>query len=180
MLILLVCLTGLYKAHTYKFFDLDSFDVNEYEHFEQVENGDLNWCQNGKVGFAFLHITFQQPLTTLVLFSSLLLQVLMRLRKRWKVIMHCLQMITCPTSKRTTVKKRQTETEIQRDRNSYAWWWFLAKILFCSHLILLFLFIFYVSIVTLVIRFNKKYYDSRMFTSKGALLAIHQQSCSGK
>ena len=41
---LFVCLTdfyllyslGLYKAHIYKFFDLDSFDVDEYEHFEQV------------------------------------------------------------------------------------------------------------------------------------------------
>ena len=47
---------GLYKAHIYKFFDLDSFDVNEYEHFEQVENGDLNWCQNGKfIAFAGPH-----------------------------------------------------------------------------------------------------------------------------
>lgn len=31
------CLRGLSLAHWYKFFDFDTFNVEEYEHFEQVE-----------------------------------------------------------------------------------------------------------------------------------------------
>ena len=34
------CLQGLQKAKQFKFFDWDTFDVDEYEHFEQVEVGD--------------------------------------------------------------------------------------------------------------------------------------------
>mmetsp|Transcript_21920 Transcript_21920/g.51540 ORF Transcript_21920/g.51540 Transcript_21920/m.51540 type:complete len:584 (-) Transcript_21920:124-1875(-) len=37
------CLNGLCKAVQLGFWDLETFDVDEYEHFEQVENGDLNW-----------------------------------------------------------------------------------------------------------------------------------------
>lgn len=47
-LTILDCLRGLAKAHSYGFFDFDNFDVQEYEHFEQVENGDLNWIMYGK------------------------------------------------------------------------------------------------------------------------------------
>jgi cell division cycle 14 len=36
-LTILDCLRGLAKARTYGFFDFDKFDVEEYEHFEQVE-----------------------------------------------------------------------------------------------------------------------------------------------
>ena len=31
------CLKGIVKARSLGFFDLDSFDVEEYEYFEQVE-----------------------------------------------------------------------------------------------------------------------------------------------
>lgn len=36
-LTLMHCLQGLVKARQHKFFDWDNFDVEEYEHFEQVE-----------------------------------------------------------------------------------------------------------------------------------------------
>jgi hypothetical protein len=36
-LTILDCLRGLAKARMYGFFDFDKFDVEEYEHFEQVE-----------------------------------------------------------------------------------------------------------------------------------------------
>mmetsp|Transcript_25223 Transcript_25223/g.35555 ORF Transcript_25223/g.35555 Transcript_25223/m.35555 type:complete len:557 (+) Transcript_25223:251-1921(+) len=55
-LTILDCLHGLTKARMYGFFDFDNFDVDEYEHFEQVENGDLNWIiQNRIVAFAGPH-----------------------------------------------------------------------------------------------------------------------------
>ena len=51
-------LRGLYKAREYNFFDFENFDLAEYEHYEQVENGDLNWCMDGKfVAFAGPHAT---------------------------------------------------------------------------------------------------------------------------
>ncbi|XP_068727350.1 dual specificity protein phosphatase CDC14A-like [Montipora capricornis] len=36
-------LSGLYKALQNGFFNFDTFDVDEYEHYERVENGDFNW-----------------------------------------------------------------------------------------------------------------------------------------
>eukprot|EP00533_Pseudo-nitzschia_delicatissima_P001206 CAMPEP_0116087588 /NCGR_PEP_ID=MMETSP0327-20121206/5440_1 /TAXON_ID=44447 /ORGANISM="Pseudo-nitzschia delicatissima, Strain B596" /LENGTH=541 /DNA_ID=CAMNT_0003578659 /DNA_START=257 /DNA_END=1882 /DNA_ORIENTATION=- len=49
-LTLLDCLRALVKARQFNFFDWgDNFDVKEYEHFEQVENGDLNWIVKGKI-----------------------------------------------------------------------------------------------------------------------------------
>lgn len=42
-LTLLDCLHGISKALANGFFNFDSFDVDEYEHYERVENGDLNW-----------------------------------------------------------------------------------------------------------------------------------------
>lgn len=42
-LTLLDCLHGLYKALLNGFFNFENFDVDEYEHYEKVENGDLNW-----------------------------------------------------------------------------------------------------------------------------------------
>jgi cell division cycle 14 len=48
-LTILDCLRGIRKALDCGFFDLDNFDIEEYEHFEKVENGDLNWIANGKV-----------------------------------------------------------------------------------------------------------------------------------
>ncbi|CAB3991611.1 dual specificity phosphatase CDC14A isoform X1, partial [Paramuricea clavata] len=47
-LTILDCLNGIYKALQNKFFDFDTFDVDEYEHYERVENGDFNWIVPGK------------------------------------------------------------------------------------------------------------------------------------
>ena len=41
-------LKGLYKAKQNEFFDFNSYAVDEFEHYEKVENGDLNWCMDGK------------------------------------------------------------------------------------------------------------------------------------
>ncbi|XP_061634153.1 dual specificity protein phosphatase CDC14AB isoform X4 [Phyllopteryx taeniolatus] len=43
------CLQGIRKALQHGFFDFESFDVEEYEHYERVENGDLNWIVPGKL-----------------------------------------------------------------------------------------------------------------------------------
>ncbi|CAM9475551.1 unnamed protein product, partial [Phaeothamnion confervicola] len=43
------CLWGLLKARQHRFFDFSTFDAAEYEHYEQVENGDLNWIVRGKL-----------------------------------------------------------------------------------------------------------------------------------
>jgi len=37
------CLWGMYKAMQNGLCDLNEFDVNEYEFYEKVENGDWNW-----------------------------------------------------------------------------------------------------------------------------------------
>ncbi|XP_078048472.1 cell division cycle protein 14 isoform X3 [Augochlora pura] len=42
------CLSAIYKCHKLGFFDFENFRVKEYEHFERVENGDLNWIVPGK------------------------------------------------------------------------------------------------------------------------------------
>jgi len=55
-LTILDCLHGLSKARMHKFFDFDNFNLEEYEHFEQVENGDLNWIVKDKIlSFASPH-----------------------------------------------------------------------------------------------------------------------------
>ena len=57
-LTILDCLRGLFKARAAKFFDFDTFDVEEYEHFEKVEEGDLNWIVDGRfLAFAGPHDT---------------------------------------------------------------------------------------------------------------------------
>ncbi len=49
-------LRGLAKARDCKFFDFENFDIDDYEHFEQVENGDMNWYLKGKfIAFAGPH-----------------------------------------------------------------------------------------------------------------------------
>ncbi|KAJ3277487.1 Dual specificity protein phosphatase cdc14a, partial [Borealophlyctis nickersoniae] len=40
---ILDCLRGLHKSLTLGLLDLDSLDVEEYEFYERVENGDFNW-----------------------------------------------------------------------------------------------------------------------------------------
>lgn len=55
-LTLLDCLRALKKAHDFGFFDFAEFDVDEYEYYEKVENGDLNWIVPGKfIAFAGPH-----------------------------------------------------------------------------------------------------------------------------
>jgi protein-tyrosine phosphatase len=51
-------LRGLHKAREFNFFDFENFNLEEYEYYEQVENGDLNWCVEGKfIAFAGPHAT---------------------------------------------------------------------------------------------------------------------------
>ncbi|XP_076177795.1 cell division cycle protein 14 isoform X3 [Ptiloglossa arizonensis] len=42
------CLSAIYKCHKLGFFNFEDFCVKEYEYFERVENGDLNWIVPGK------------------------------------------------------------------------------------------------------------------------------------
>lgn len=52
-LTILDCLKGLEKAKMYNFFNFDNFPIDEFEYFEQVENGDLTWIiQNKIIAFA--------------------------------------------------------------------------------------------------------------------------------
>ncbi|XP_060899809.1 dual specificity protein phosphatase CDC14AB-like [Labrus mixtus] len=48
-LTVLDCLQGIHKAFQHGFFDFETFQVDEYEHYERVENGDMNWIIPGKV-----------------------------------------------------------------------------------------------------------------------------------
>ena len=45
---LLQCLQGLEFAIKHKWYDFRTFNVKEYEHYERVENGDLNWIIPGR------------------------------------------------------------------------------------------------------------------------------------
>ncbi|XP_063154388.1 dual specificity protein phosphatase CDC14A isoform X2 [Candoia aspera] len=47
-LTILDCLQGLKKALQHGFVDFKTFDADEYEHYERVENGDFNWIVPGK------------------------------------------------------------------------------------------------------------------------------------
>jgi cell division cycle 14 len=42
------CLKGLELAIFYKWYEAPSFDVVAYQHYERVENGDLNWIVPGR------------------------------------------------------------------------------------------------------------------------------------
>eukprot|EP00730_Choanoeca_flexa_P012379 TRINITY_DN410_c0_g1_i1.p1 TRINITY_DN410_c0_g1~~TRINITY_DN410_c0_g1_i1.p1 ORF type:complete len:448 (+),score=79.25 TRINITY_DN410_c0_g1_i1:210-1553(+) len=41
-------LSGVYQAMLNGFLDFSKFDVEEYEHYERIENGDFNWMIPGK------------------------------------------------------------------------------------------------------------------------------------
>lgn len=43
------CIDALEKARNCGFFDLETFDIEEYEFFEQSRHGDLNWIVPGKL-----------------------------------------------------------------------------------------------------------------------------------
>ncbi|XP_053323584.1 dual specificity protein phosphatase CDC14B isoform X3 [Spea bombifrons] len=45
---LLDCFHAVHKALRYGFFNFESFDVEEYQHYERAENGDFNWIIPGK------------------------------------------------------------------------------------------------------------------------------------
>ena len=42
------CLQGLQEAVNKGWYNFKLFNVKEYEHYEKVENGDLNWIIPGK------------------------------------------------------------------------------------------------------------------------------------
>jgi cell division cycle 14 len=42
------CLLGLEEALKLGWYEYEKFDAREYEHYEKVENGDLNWIVPGK------------------------------------------------------------------------------------------------------------------------------------
>ncbi|KAM8961561.1 dual specificity protein phosphatase CDC14B isoform 1-T1 [Pelodytes ibericus] len=46
-LTLLDCFHAVHKALHYDFLDFESFDVEEYQHYERTENGDFNWIIPG-------------------------------------------------------------------------------------------------------------------------------------
>jgi len=43
------CLQAIYKAQNHRFFNFKDFSVVDYEHYERVENGDLNWMVPEKI-----------------------------------------------------------------------------------------------------------------------------------
>jgi len=45
---ILDCLKAIHKAIQHSFFDYDNFNLEEYQFYEKVENGDLNWIVPGK------------------------------------------------------------------------------------------------------------------------------------
>jgi len=42
------CLHAVDRAITHRFYSPDTFDPDEYEHYERVENGDFNWILPGR------------------------------------------------------------------------------------------------------------------------------------
>ncbi|XP_069029408.1 dual specificity protein phosphatase CDC14AB-like [Embiotoca jacksoni] len=48
-LTVLDCLQGVRKALQHSFLDFENFNAEEYEHYERVENGDMNWIIPGKI-----------------------------------------------------------------------------------------------------------------------------------
>ena len=51
------CLRGIKKAIDCGFVDFNKFDIEEFEHFEKVENGDLTWLGHNVCAFAGPHNT---------------------------------------------------------------------------------------------------------------------------
>ena len=46
------CLWGIYKAMQNNLCDMNQFDVEDYEYYEKVENGDWNWITPNFIAFA--------------------------------------------------------------------------------------------------------------------------------
>jgi hypothetical protein len=51
------CLRGIKKAMDCGFVDFNNFNIEEFEHFEKVENGDLTWLSHRTCAFAGPHNT---------------------------------------------------------------------------------------------------------------------------
>ena len=49
---ILDCIRGLYKAIQLGLFDINKFDMEEYEFYEKVENGDYNWITKKFIALA--------------------------------------------------------------------------------------------------------------------------------
>ncbi|OQV19366.1 Dual specificity protein phosphatase CDC14A [Hypsibius exemplaris] len=49
------CLIALHRSIELRFFDYDSFDLEEYEYYERVENGDFNWITPKFLAFCGPH-----------------------------------------------------------------------------------------------------------------------------
>ncbi|XP_063311024.1 dual specificity protein phosphatase CDC14B isoform X3 [Pelobates fuscus] len=47
-LTLLDCFHAVHKALQFDFFNFETFDIQEYQHYERAENGDFNWILPGK------------------------------------------------------------------------------------------------------------------------------------
>jgi len=62
-LTILDCIKGLAKAKAFGFFDYDNFDIEEYENYEKVEEGDLSWIMQGKC-LAFAGPTYSRSQTS--------------------------------------------------------------------------------------------------------------------
>jgi len=56
-LTILDCLRGIKKAMDCGFVDFNNFNIEEFEHFEKVENGDLTWLSHRTCAFAGPHNT---------------------------------------------------------------------------------------------------------------------------
>jgi len=48
-LTILDCLKGIEKAMELGWYDFKKFDVQEYEYYSKLDNGDLNWIIPGKI-----------------------------------------------------------------------------------------------------------------------------------
>lgn len=40
---MLDCLFAIQKARAFNFFDFDDFNINEYDTYDKLQNGDMNW-----------------------------------------------------------------------------------------------------------------------------------------
>ncbi|OQR86232.1 dual specificity protein phosphatase [Achlya hypogyna] len=59
-LTVLDCLKGLEKAVKCGYISPDTFSIEEYQHYEQVENGDLNWLSPKFIAFAGPYNEYKQ------------------------------------------------------------------------------------------------------------------------
>ncbi|EQC37591.1 hypothetical protein SDRG_05187 [Saprolegnia diclina VS20] len=61
-LTVLDCLRGLEKALSCKYLSPETFNIEEYQHYEQVEHGDLNWLSPKFIAFAGPYDEYKQTI----------------------------------------------------------------------------------------------------------------------